>query len=387
MNDCVILIPGFFGFGTFGRKTGERISYFDRVETALVEAKPVLKGKIYVHEPMPTGSLESRARSLFEKILAVIGEQTVLGPDGGVRVHLVGHSTGGVDARLVMNPGFTLDGIDQELRESVTAHVGSVTTLSAPLYGTPIATGLRVPFHLLLDALSLWTILDHADKLRDKTALPRVTLLSALGLMSRSPRVNEPVIRLLGDLDPDTALEIERFRGLILSDSSCMQDLAPKSMAAINAKLVKDPVRMRRYVTIAPKPSLFHVDAMDRRAAYALSYRETALSDFEPRELPTGAPWLIGNMSDALGEAPLANDGVVPSSSQYVKGLPAKMVVADHLDVVGHFDGKENTTVFKSGAHFDADEHRKLWTDIADWFFEAGLGEAATPQPVRAVAT
>ena len=62
--DQVLLVPGFFGFGSFGRPGRPHIVYFDHVIKAMVAARPELSGRIHVHEPPPMGSLESRVRTL-----------------------------------------------------------------------------------------------------------------------------------------------------------------------------------------------------------------------------------------------------------------------------------------------------------------------------------
>ena len=41
-SDQVLLVSGFFGFGSFGRPGGPQIVYFDRVMRALESARPEL---------------------------------------------------------------------------------------------------------------------------------------------------------------------------------------------------------------------------------------------------------------------------------------------------------------------------------------------------------
>jgi hypothetical protein len=65
-------------------------------------------------------------------------------------------------------------------------------------------------------------------------------------------------------------------------------------------------------------------------------------------------------------DAPRANDGIVPASSQTLGGRAARIVLADHLDVIGHFEGRWNTTLFKSGAGFGQREFAELWRFVAD---------------------
>ena len=83
-------------------------------------------------------------------------------------VHLVGHSTGGLDARLLTAPGVVLPG-DREAAE-VAPQVRSLVTVATPHHGTPLAgffTSLMG--RQLLRALSLATIyaLRQSDRAKD----------------------------------------------------------------------------------------------------------------------------------------------------------------------------------------------------------------------------
>lgn len=65
-----------------------------------------------------------------------------------------------------------------------------------------------------------------------------------------------------------------------------------------------------------------------------------------------------------MEDAPRANDGIVPASSQTLAGHAARIVLADHLDVVGHFEWRWNT-LFKSGAGFGRRQFEELWCCVA----------------------
>ncbi|HWE26294.1 MAG TPA: hypothetical protein VG496_20325, partial [Myxococcales bacterium] len=96
--DVFLFVPGFFGFGSFGHPDRPLIEYFAHVEDALLRAH-VRSARFVVHQPPPAGSLAERTRSLYDRVTEVLR-------DGASRVYLVGHSTGGVDARLVAHPGY-----------------------------------------------------------------------------------------------------------------------------------------------------------------------------------------------------------------------------------------------------------------------------------------
>ncbi len=378
--DQVLLIPGFFGFGSFGREGRPHITYFDHVIKALTAARPELAGRIHVTEPPPMGSLESRVRSLQDAILLRLGGAFLRGEarGAGPRVHLIGHSTGGVDARLLANPRYHFNGEDRALRARLLRHLGTVVTLSAPQHGTPIArTFMSGLPRLVLDGMSVATILANAGRLSRRLGVPGIGLAYTLFQAVRPrPGVNGPVIDLLAGMDEETARQIERFRGMVMSDSRMLRDLSPRRMAALNARVGHRGSRLVEIVTAGPRPSLrlsgltglSSLRALDRRAVYALCHAGAARADFRPRTFPAG-PWIAagepGTARGLVGEAPRANDGIVPVSSQTLTGRAARIVLADHLDVVGHYESRGNTTLFKSGADFGQRQFEELWRFVA----------------------
>jgi pimeloyl-ACP methyl ester carboxylesterase len=94
-RECTIyLIPGFFGFTNLGR-----LRYFTHVDRFLRQrcAERGVHARVTVVPTHPTASLPKRAALVVETLA-----RTLRGRDEVV--HLVGHSTGGIDARLVATP-------------------------------------------------------------------------------------------------------------------------------------------------------------------------------------------------------------------------------------------------------------------------------------------
>jgi triacylglycerol lipase len=373
--DQVLLVPGFFGFGSFGREGRPHLIYFDHVIKAMVAARPELSGRIHVHEPPPMGSLQARVRTLQDAVLQRLGGALLRGETRGrgPRIHIIGHSTGGLDARLLANPRYRFNGEDRKLRTQLLRHLGTVVTLSAPQHGTPIAKNFMggLP-RLVLVGMSVATIMANAGRVTERLGLPGIGLAYTLFQAVRPrPDVNGPVIDLLTGMDEETARQIERFRGMVMSDTRILHDLAPKRMATLNERLGDHGARLVEIVTVAPRPSLTRggLHALDRRAVYALCYAGAARSDFRPQSFPKG-PWIAacapGTERETVEDAPRANDGIVPASSQTLAGHAARVVLADHLDVVGHFEWRGNTTLFKSGAGFGRREFEELWRFVAE---------------------
>jgi hypothetical protein len=129
---------------------------------------------------------------------------------------------------------------------------------------------------------------------------------------------------------------------------------------------------MRHYVTVAPPPSI-GLDGLDRRLIYWLCYEATASRGFLPAASPDEEWW---TSNERLVEAiPRANDGVVPSSSQFLPGHDVEVVLGDHADVIGHFEGDANTTPFKSGSNFTRQKHEALWKRIGALLRSAAQGD------------
>src|SRR5437016_3171516 len=133
------------GFGSFGSKDQPRISYFDNVIHAIEAALGTsLEGRCAVHEPPPTGPLERRVDSLYQQVDEVLTHGFRGGKDAIRRVHIVGHSTGGLDARLLLNRFYRwYAGPSAAEREKLTSRVATVVTVSAPMHGTPLARRIR----------------------------------------------------------------------------------------------------------------------------------------------------------------------------------------------------------------------------------------------------
>src|SRR5436190_7580012 len=97
----IYLSPGMFGFGRLAS-----YDYFGHFERAISERIVAAGGevRIFVLDSSPTASIRRRAVRLAETIASTCD---VPSADGGP-IHLVGHSTGGLDARLVAAPGVSL---------------------------------------------------------------------------------------------------------------------------------------------------------------------------------------------------------------------------------------------------------------------------------------
>ena len=348
--EVVLFVPGFFGFGSFGHPDRPLIEYFARVEDALLRAH-VRPLRFAVHQPPPAGSLTERVRSLHQKASEVLAQ-------GASVLHLVGHSTGGLDARLLTHPGFA--GLPP--RKELIARVASVVTLSAPFHGTPLAK--RAEGSAWLAAPALWFGSILASRRRLRLAGQVATLYNLFKRVSlRETTPTDLVIAQLADVDDETAHQIRRFLLDVARDQSLIDDLAPEKMAELNRALAgSDAIEPVSFVSVAPHPGLSpwaFVSAPLQRLAYDLAYRLTAAPPPPGVRVPQGP--FIGRRKTALG--PTANDGIVPTWSQTLGGHAAGIVLGDHLDVIGHFEAA-GATFLRSGSNFDDARFRALWEQI-----------------------
>jgi triacylglycerol lipase len=415
---AILLIPGFFGYASFGPDSHPILEYFGGVRAVLQPLLP--EHFIVAHEPPPTGTIDSRVASLHDAVGKLLRGELL--PHGGSpfkaeRVHLVGHSTGGVDARLFTNPAFSWDStMNAAERGSTLGSIGNVVALSAPFHGTPLATNIRSDNARLLEAVRLLTMLGvftRGDLVRlglelakfspgalldHPLAIPKAILASlsprhfvdalvpllfpkdesvhgrGAALLSEAAKIGRPPG--ISDL---VATQVSAFFRNVEGHHELLGDLTVESMARRTAGLTPtdygrnpgDQGTIFSYVSVAPPPpkapalvidAIRHLELI-QAYVYATLYQATN----EPPSMPpivADGPAVDADARELVGE-PSASDGVVPTRSQTLSGRATGIVFGDHLDVVGSYDGGPGANVMRSGADFNGDRFDALWTDIA----------------------
>jgi len=400
---AIVLIPGFFGYGSFGADVDRPVlEYFagvrDQLERAGVKEPTYF---IVAHEPPPTGSLDDRVASLNElagKLLrgdALPHDARLKSGERFVaqRIHLVGHSTGGVDARLFANTKYTWAGApaSREDREAMLGTIGSIVTLSAPFFGTPIANHIQVDENLLLQAIHVLTMLGIFRDGRLDTfaleifksglrALPEVATRGVLGALwsklapeltrRADPGVRQSPPALLQrapHVTGEVAHQVGAFFQSIDDDHQLLGDLRPENLQPLAAAIEGGDSRpIFSYVTVAPAARYLDNlrDRLIARLVYGILYDATAHDPLR-RGLPSGKRFGDRRRLAELLAHPVACDGVVPARSQSLGRDVAGVVLGDHLDVVGSFPGGKGANVMHSNAGFDRARFRDLWNDIA----------------------
>jgi hypothetical protein len=334
--------------------------YFEHVIRALEKRyrdrdRPL---EVHVVEVHPTASIRRRAAKLATRVSGTAGD------DGGP-IHLIGHSTGGLDARLVVSPSVHLDEhTDRELARWID-RVRSIITINTPHYGTPLATFFATAKgQQLLFAVSALTV--TALKLGAPPLAAASALVAALGRTNQSVGVELRLIDNVTDavmrvLDEASSRRLRDWLRQVRDDQGAVVQLMPEAMDLFIAGVenragvsyscvasyappgkVGDWLRHLRAPWSAVSAVLFH-----------LLYRVTAVKDqryaCSPDRLDNEALLTFLGCIPPLG----ANDGVVPLTSQ-IWGRPLWIGMGDHLDMVGHFPGPGgHTDWLASGAKFD----------------------------------
>jgi len=356
-NDIVVLVPGFLGFS----RTGGYYYFADRLSSALRGAlESSLRRPVPVIPSctLPMDHLVARQTFLLRELRGIVERI------GHVkRIHLVGHSAGGVDAQLL-----TCDRpLDAERwngdDEHVLEKIASVVGIAAPHHGTCLADA--PVSELVADPLRHIRILPSL-------ARPLLHLSRLVATAEDAPAIGGYVVQNL----PDSAQflwEIAAHRGLI-------HDLAPRTMLALRANLsASRGVPLRSFVTVAPESTSadeFFRDLKARTAdtsrapsAPALQRAAALLQRAFAKSIQSGG--VVINFDEQ------SNDGVVNSVRQlYNPDDPSELagiVVGDHADVLGHYDradslisGRElNQGLFHSGAGFGDNQFFELYREVA----------------------
>jgi hypothetical protein len=368
MRHRLYLVPGFFGFANFGD-----FKYFAHVRDQLERAASERAVDVDIHyvATLPTASLPRRAARLLEVVAETAGDSDDL-------IHLIGHSTGGIDARLLASPGVTLP--TRHAPDSLGARIRTVVAIASPHYGTPQAALFTSMFgQRLLRVLSLMTL--HGIRLG---STPISAVAAVASMLPRAGRTQGPLLgildqvyrQLLRDFDRERRDKIEEFFTAASAEQGLLPQLSPEAMEVFNAAVSRRPGTRYGCVIARGRPPSWRTSiaiglSPQTQVMYAL-YR--ALYQLAAAEL--SAPALTHAQATALqaayGSLPSArdNDAIVPTLSQ-VFGDVVHAAWADHLDVIGHFDDPQSHPPHIDWLTTQADFRRScfdaLWDAVADY--------------------
>lgn len=346
------LTPGMFGFGKLAT-----YDYFAHVARSLrrrfEDAGQVLE--IHVADVAPTASIRRRAAYLAELIATTArDEQDEVGP-----IHILGHSTGGLDARLVASPSARLP-ISPE-RLAWLDRLASVTTMSTPHHGTPLASFFAtVSGQRMLYAVSALTFI--ALSLGAPPLAAASALVVSIGQLDRAVLgmelrvLDRTTEALLKALEPASSREVRDYLDAITKDQGAMIQLTPEAMDLFQSGVEDRPgVVYQSTCAMAPPPTASKLARAMlspwRAVSSALFTTLYGITSRVSDRYPcwSAEPAVAEALQRAFGEMPSlrANDGVVPTRSQ-AYGDIVWAGAADHLDVLGHYPSQVDAPPFWS---------------------------------------
>lgn len=331
-----------FGFGRLGS-----YNYFGHVERELTSRFAAASHELFVHviNDLPTASIRRRSTRLAETVSSTAGADTA--------IHLLGHSTGGIDARLVCSPSTC--SIPDELLAWL-PRLRSVTTMNTPHHGTPLASFFATSKgQYLLAALSMLTFAGltvGARPLRAMSVILGLLRGGDLALPLKLVMLDRSVAMLNGVLEDASGPDVRTYLTAIEDDQGSMVQLSPESMDLVTAGFANRPgVHYQATVSMAPSPTprkwmstLGHpLRSVSLAVFFGLHHLTADIDERYPCAKMEGKAPFAGDAVEAqllgaFGRAPTLedNDGVTPLRSQ-LWGSLAWVGLGDHLDVLGHY--------------------------------------------------
>ena len=296
---------------------------------------------------------------------------------------MIGHSSGGLDVRLLTAPGVALPTAVDVAR--LASRIDSVVTISTPHHGTPLASFFAtLRGQQLLQILSLNTIyVLHFGHLPISALLWMGARVLRFGeVVANSEVLDELFSRLLEDFSVGRRRAVRALLRDVVQDQALMLQLAPESMEVFNAAVLPRPgVRYGAVVTKAAPPSLRATLAAGiDPAAQATRVVYSALHQLIAAAPNRAAPQLAKAdqrvLQRAYGATPSgdASDGIVPTLSQ-AWGHVIHAAIADHLDALGHFRDASHDPPhvdwLMSGSGFDRARFEALVDDVVRFLVQA----------------
>jgi pimeloyl-ACP methyl ester carboxylesterase len=365
VRDLVVLVPGFLGFSRIGG-----FYYFaDRVIGAmrgLLQSRARDPVAVVACPMPPTDGLADRQRALCAALDELCRRPELARVE---RLHLVGHSAGGVDAQLLAcRDPLGFPSWAAHPHAGFRGRLRSVVTVAAPHHGTGLADTVLAAFA------------DHPLH-QAKVALHELAVVRHLFAVMR---------RDLGVLAGAGSgpLDVLRFLWQVARNRDLIRDLRPDAMARLRREARPEPgVTVTCFATGTPHRAegTRTTDPFfgDLLRLVGEGFRdpggpELGASVALLRHLVARHPALVIRSPRAALPADVdltLSDGVVNTASQVLVGPSFRfggLVVADHGDVLGHYDRVDpvdgravNEGLFHSGAAFGDDEFFALYGRVA----------------------
>jgi hypothetical protein len=361
----VFLVPGFFGFDSVGT-----VNYFEDVERSLDLGlrRRGVEARIVRCMTQPTASIRRRADVLRRQVIA----------GGGLRaseLHFIGHSTGGLDVRMLLTPGVRIARGDTE--ERIARLTRTAISVATPHHGTPLANHFAtVQGQTLLLVLSALAT-SGQGRGAVLAAAKAIALVARLDdwLGSGDTPLDRLAEGLLRRIRLDRSDPAWKYLGEIERDQGAVLQLTPEGIDLFDAAVEDSPgIDYGCVVAGVPRPreqfrlkELVDPEYVVLRALFRLLHALTARPHPRyPYPRPTNA--MQQRLDRRLGfkATPQISDGIVPTLSQ-LHGRVLHVARADHLDLVGHYTLARGGTAdwLPSGAGFTPEAFDATWDAVA----------------------
>jgi hypothetical protein len=358
-------VPGFFGFTSVGA-----VNYFEDVVRSLDSGlrRRGVQARIVRCMTQPTASIPRRADVLRRQVIRSGGL-------GASELHFIGHSTGGLDVRMLLTPGVKIARGDSEAR--IAALTKTAISVATPHHGTPLANHfVTVQGQTLLLVLSALAT-SGQGRGAILAAAKAVALVARLddwmgGEESPLDRLAEHLLRRIRFDRRDPAW---KYLGEIERDQGAVLQLTPEGIDLFDAAVADCPgVDYGCVVAGVPRPreafrlkELVDPEFVVLRALFRLLHALTSRP--HPRyPYPKPGKAAQRRLDQGLGFRTTAqiSDGIVPTLSQ-LHGRVLHAARADHLDLVGHYTlaGGGTANWLPSGAGFTSEAFDATWDAVA----------------------
>jgi pimeloyl-ACP methyl ester carboxylesterase len=284
---------------------------------------------------------------------------------GGKRFHLVGHSTGGVDAQLLMTTAPFWGGEWSAESKAARAGVKTVVTISAPHYGT-----------CLLDS----RVAEFVNHPNLAGALP---FLRAAGPLFSLAFKDVSQIDTILNLNTKQLPDAWRFVLSVMRHHELLDELKPQAMEDVRKRVQPEagtPVvcfvtgaDVQEGVGRESDPFYGELNGFGRVDDGRPPVTDVVQNVSRIADAPQSV-WIRNAGTAAFRIDPGTNDGIVNTARQVLPGAKlAGVIVGDHADVIGDYDRTDlatnqpmNTGIFRSGAGFGDDQFVELYRRVAD---------------------
>lgn len=362
----VFLVPGFFGFTSVGA-----VSYFERVERVLGASlrRRGVDARVIRCRTQPTASIARRADELRRQVIR----------RGGLRageLHFVGHSTGGLDVRMLLAPGVRLSGGDSE--ERIARLTRTAISVATPHHGTPLANHFATVQGQTLLLVASAVATSGQGRRAVLAAAKAIAMIARLDdwIGQREGPLDRLAAGLLRRIRFDRSDPVWRYLGQIERDQGAVLQLTPEGIDLFAAAVAdRDGIDYGCVVAAVPTPrveltakSVLNPDYVALRALFRLLHGLAARPHpHYPYPRPSAATQRLLDRALGFRATPAVNDGVVPTLSQ-IHGRLLHVARADHLDVVGHYTlaGGRTADWLPSGAAFTTEAFEATWESVAE---------------------